>query len=110
VRAGDTLRFTVSAREPVFVTVLGLDASGQLTVYYPEGEQPSMLGAGRNQLLSTAIEWDATAGAEQLYGVFCRSAVTVSRVREAIEGSPDAPALPSGCSVEHWTLHKESPP
>jgi anti-sigma factor RsiW len=109
VRAGDAVRFTVSAREPVYVTVLGLDASGRLSVYYPEGEQLSKLEPGRDQLLPTAIEWDATAGAEQLYGVFCRSVMALSPVREAIQRSPDAPALPPGCSIEHWTLPKESP-
>jgi hypothetical protein len=109
VRAGDAVRFTVSAREPVYVAVLGLDASGRLSVYHPEAEQLSRLEAGRDQLLPTAIELDTTAGAEQLYGVFCRNEVALSRVRGAIERSPGAPALPPGCSSERWTLHKESP-
>ena len=78
-------------------------------MYYPEGEQLSKLEAGRDQLLPAAIEWDATPGAEQLYGVFCLSAMPLSRVKDAVERAPDAPALPPGCSIERWTLHEESP-
>jgi hypothetical protein len=109
LRAGDAVRFTISAREPVYVAVLGLDAGGQLSVYHPDGERLSKVEAGRDQLLPTAIELDATPGAERLYGVFCPSAVLLSGVRAAIERAPDAPALPQGCSIERRTLNKESP-
>jgi hypothetical protein len=109
LRAGDAVRFSISAREPVYVAILGLDPKRQLSVYYPEGEQLSKLEAGRDQLLPAAIELDAAAGAEQLYAVFCPSAVAISTVRDAIERSPDSPALPGGCTLERQTLN-EAPP
>jgi hypothetical protein len=41
--------------------------------------------------------------------VFCESAVPIARVTEAVERSPDAPALPPGCSSERHTLQREAP-
>jgi hypothetical protein len=109
LRAGDAVRFSVSTREPVYVAILGLDPKGHLSVYHSDGEQLSKVEAGRDQLLPAAVELDATPGAEQFYGVFCPSAVALSPVKDAILRSPDAPALPLGCSSERWTLNKESP-
>lgn len=109
VHTGDALRFTISAREPVYVAILGLDAAGKLSVYHPEGERLAKIEAGRDQVLSTAIEWDATDGEEQLYGVFCSGDTALALVRNAIERSPEAPALPAGCSLERSTLNGEPP-
>jgi Domain of unknown function (DUF4384)/Putative zinc-finger len=109
VRAGDAVRFSISAREPVYVAILGVDPKGRLSVFYPEGDQLAKVEAGRDQLLPAAIEVDMAAGAEQLYAVFCTSAVALSPVRDAIERSADAPALPGGCSIEHSTLNEVAP-
>jgi hypothetical protein len=109
LRAGDAVRFTVSAHQPVYVAILGLDPKGQVSVYYPEGELLSRVEAGRDQLLPAAIQFDAAAGEEQLYGVFCASAVAIAPVRVAIERSADSPALPRGCTLERQTLNEASP-
>jgi hypothetical protein len=109
LRAGDAVRFIISAREPVYVAILGLDASGRPSVYYPDGDELARIGAGRDQPLSAAIELDAAPVAQQIYGVFCPSPVPLSRVRSAIGNSPDAPPLPGGCTQERWALQKEAP-
>ena len=109
LRAGDGVRFTVMAHQPVFVAVIGLDASGKSSVYYPESGELARLEAGNNQLLPAAIELDAMPGDERVYAVFCGSAIPIARVTEAVERSPDAPALPPGCSSERHTLQRESP-
>jgi len=109
LRAGDAVRFTISAREPVFVAILGLDARGTSVVYYPDGEQLSKVEAGRDQLLPAAIELDARPDEEQVYGIFCSSPVPVAPVREAIERSASVPALPEGCSSERVSLPREPP-
>jgi hypothetical protein len=106
---GDAVRFSVSAHEPVYVAILGLDAKGQLSVYYPEGAQLAKVEAGHEQLLPMAIEWDEVPGREQLYGVFCPRPLPVAPVRAAIERSPQAPTLPPGCSFERRTLQGEAP-
>ena len=109
LRAGDALRFSISAHEPVYAAVLGRDAAGHVSVYYPEGAELARIEAGNDQLLPLAVELDATPGDEQLHGVFCRGPAPVAQVAAAIERAPDAPALPPGCSHERATLHKEAP-
>ena len=109
LRAGDALRFSVSAREPVYAAVLGRDAAGHVNVYYPEAAELARVDAGNDQPLPLAIELDATPGDEQLHSVFCRGPASLAQVKAAIERAPDAPALPAGCSHERTTLHKESP-
>jgi hypothetical protein len=109
LRAGDGVRFTVMAQQPVFVAVIGLDASGKSSVYYPEADALARVEAGNDQLLPAAIELDARPGDERVYAVFCESAVPIARVTEAVERSPDAPVLPPGCSSERHTLRREPP-
>jgi hypothetical protein len=109
LQPGDALRFTISAREPVFVALLGLGASGKPSVYYPDADELAGLPAGDEQLLPIAIELDATPGDERLYAVFCQKPVSVAAVLEAVERSPQAPALPVSCTGERHTLQVESP-
>jgi hypothetical protein len=109
LQAGDAVRFTVSAREPVYVAILGLDVRGRASVYHPHADTLVKVEAGADQLLPAAIQFDSAPGEERLYGVFCRSAEPVSRVQAAIERSPDAPQLPQGCSHERWTPNEELP-
>lgn len=109
LRPGDAVRFTVTAREPVFAAVIGLDASGTASVYFPETAELARVDAGSDQPLPAAIELDATPGDERVYGVFCESALPTARVTEAIERSPDAPVLPPGCSGERHRLQREPP-
>lgn len=109
LRAGDALRFTVSAREPVFVAILGLDSAGRLSVYHPDTVQLLELGPGQDQPLPAAIALDATPGDEHMYGIFCRRAFAVATLQEAIRSVPDAPALPEGCQYERHLLRKEAP-
>lgn len=108
LRAGDALRFSVSAREPVFVAIFGRDAD-TTSVYYPDGKRLARVEAGHAELLSAAIELDATLDPQQLIAVFCTSPVSLAPVRAAVERSPREPALPAGCSSEHRTLLKEPP-
>jgi hypothetical protein len=106
---GDAVRFTITAHEPVFVAVLGLDAGGKPSVYYPDAERLARVEPGSDQVLPAAIALDTAPGDERLYAVFCASAVPVARVTEAVVRSPDAPALPPGCSGERHTLQLEAP-
>lgn len=109
LRPGDALRFTVSTHEPVFVAILGLDAQGQLNVYHPDAERLSALEPGAEQPLPAAFVLDAAPGDERLYGVFCRSALPVAALRDAVARAPDAPVVPDGCRVVRQILHKEAP-
>lgn len=107
LRAGDALQFSVSAREPVYVALLGLDAGGRASVYYPSAAQMRQLPAGNAQPLELAIELDAAPGEERFFAFFCRDAVPLGSLREAVEGSADMSAAFAGCTLERVTLQKE---
>lgn len=109
LRAGDAVRFLMSAREPVYVAVVGLDAGGRASTYFSDGDQLARIEAGRDQPLPAAIELDAAPVALQVYAVFCSSPTPVSGVTTAIENSPDTPLLPRGCTLERSALQKEIP-
>jgi hypothetical protein len=109
LRPGDVLSFSFSARETVYAALLGLDAAGRVSVYYPESERLGKLERGRDQPLPIALQLDASPGDERVLGVFCREAVSVASVRQALEHSAAAPELPPGCTLERWTLRKEAP-
>lgn len=107
VRGGDTLRFTVTTRERVYVAVLGLDARGRLDAYYPSGGHMASLDPGEQRPLDGAVELDATPGDERLYAVFCPRPEPIAALRLAVERDPAAPSLPEGCSLERRVLSKE---
>ena len=109
LRDGDAVRFTVSAREGVCVAIFGLDDATEPRAYFPEGELLAKVEAGRDRVLSMAIELDASPQDEHGYAVYCRSPEPVARVRDAIALSVDEPRLPAGCSAERWSLPKERP-
>ena len=109
LRAGDRVRFTVSAREPVFVAIFGLDDAGAPSLYYPEGDRLSLVEVGREQLLPAAIEFDAVGDEERVLAVFCRNPEPVAGVHDAIARSAAQPVLPDGCTSERFSLAKERP-
>jgi hypothetical protein len=68
VKPGDRIRFEVDAPKPGYVAIFGLDGSGKLTLYYPEGEQAAKYDP-ENRLVPGAIELDATPG-DELFMVY----------------------------------------
>ena len=109
LRAGDAVRFTLNARESVYVAIFGFDGVTEPRVYFPEAERLAKVEAGRERVLAMAIELDATPQDESGYAVYCRSAEPVASVRAALARSADEPRLPPGCSGEPWFLRKERP-
>ena len=103
------MRFTVNARESVYVAIIGLDGEAEPRVYFPEGELLAKVEAGRDRLLSMAIELDASPHDEQGYAVYCRRPERVASVRDALTRAPDDPRFPADCSAERWSLPKERP-
>jgi hypothetical protein len=90
VHPGDTLSYLVTTAAPAYVTVLGEDAAGRVTVYVAAERVP----AGRDLPLAVATRLDAALGREALIAVFCPTPVVVAR---------DAPA---GCTVDRLSLDK----
>jgi len=111
-RAGDLVRFTYSSDAARHLAILGLDARAA-QVYYPThagaGGRALRVHAGSDTALDFSVELDATAGDEQLYGLFCDEPVALEPVRAELERERVLPAL-RGCDVDRLVLHKEPTP
>jgi hypothetical protein len=111
--AGDSVRFLVSSAEPGFAFVIGLDAAGAVSAYFPPVGVPSPLPAGRSQALPGSVILDETLGAERFLLLYCNEATHIDVVlaagRRALAsagGDPrrveriDLPCLQSSMTVE----------
>lgn len=94
VRPGDRLRFEISAAEPGYLAVIGIDGTGAPTVYYPErGTGPAAIEVRGSQLLPGAIELDATPGDETFHAVFARRPFTLEAVLPALQSGKAVPGV-----------------
>jgi hypothetical protein len=78
---GDQIRLTVDNDRPGKVTVLAVDAAGQISVYQPA----IRVAVGRAQPLPQAIELDGTLGDEVIVAVRCPDNITTQAVVAAAE-------------------------
>jgi hypothetical protein len=81
--AGDVLRFVVSTSEPGYAFLIGLDAAGSVSAYFPAVGTPASLPAGRSQALPGSVVLDATLGAERFLLLHCNEATNVDVVAQA---------------------------
>jgi len=92
VHPGDTLTYLITTAEPAYVTVLGRDAAGRVTIYVPTAR----VAPGRDVQLPLATLFDDTLGREELVAVFCPDATAVTST-----GDP-----PAGCTLDRLTIEK----
>lgn len=104
---GDQVRFVCDLPQDAYVTVLGRDAAGAVTVYFPADGAAEPLPAGREQALPNAIELDAQLGPEMVHGVFCERPVPATRLQEMVRAAPLSPRWPAGCSSQHLGWSKQ---
>ncbi len=98
------IRFEVGAAKRGYVTVIGYDARGATTVYYPYGgAQAAVYDPTTGGLLPGAIAVDATPGAEKYVAVFSEQPFTVESVAPAVQGKG---AFPQGVSHAEVVLEK----
>ncbi len=104
VHAGDRIRFELDGMKPGFVAVIGIDGSGQPTVYHPErGSAPTAFDPS-NRLVPGAIELDATPGAERFFAIYSERPFAFEVVLPALAAGS---ALPSGVSKAEVVLQKQ---
>jgi hypothetical protein len=70
VAPGDVVSFEVKVGEGGYVAVLGRDAAGAVTVYYPHGGTEAVPYAVESPLLPAAIELDEVKGEEVVYALY----------------------------------------
>lgn len=111
VSAGDSVRFTVSAREPLYVAVLAVDARGVATLFFPaDGRMMARLPAGQDVELPSATQLDDAPGAESVHGLFCRDPIDLAQTRVELQARPARLAVPPGCTADHLTWTKARAP
>jgi hypothetical protein len=109
VRPGDVLRFTVSTNKVVHVAVLGFDARGVASVYYPPDGVARALGPGRGIPLDVGVELDDASGEERIFGVFCENPPNVGEIRAELQRAGALSYRP-GCSIDMLRLEKDVTP
>jgi len=115
VRAGDAIRFLVSAPRAGHLVILGLDAAGKVSVYVADGDDPHRIDRGAKQAMPGSIVLDATPGAEKLVALECDARFAVADAvdagRRSLERAARDPrraaalALP-GCEEVALTMDK----
>jgi hypothetical protein len=64
VKPGDRIRFEVDAAKPGYVAIFGVDGTGKVTLYYPDGPNAAKYNP-EDRLMPGAIQLDATPGDER---------------------------------------------
>lgn len=115
---GDGLRFEVTAAQPGFVTILGLDAVGAVTVYAPTSESTIHLEAGARTVLPGSIVADNTLGPERIMALLCAQPQKSNELRQAalraLSQAGDDPQrvsnLGTACSETSFMIDKRARP
>jgi hypothetical protein len=94
VVAGDLVRFVVSTPRPAHLAIVGLDARGVGSVYFPAPGAADTVAAGTDVELPRATRLDDTLGPETVAAFFCERPVDLAAVRA------DPRSAPPGCTVD----------
>ncbi len=102
---GEAIRFRVKAPGRAHVAVLGIDAAGAVTSYFPAGGDAPRLDLAGGALLDGSVVLDETLGTETIVAVLCPSRPLaedlVAKGRAALERAGGDPAgvssLDTGC-------------
>ncbi len=104
VHAGDKIRFELGGVKPGFVAVVGIDGTGQPSVYHSDGGTRPILFDPANRLVPGAIELDATPGAERFFAIYSERPFAFEVVLPALATNT---ALPTGVSKAEIVLQKQ---
>jgi hypothetical protein len=106
IAPGTRIRFEVGSLKRGYVTVIGFDARGATTVYYPYGgAEAAVYDPKTGGLLPGAIAVDATPGAEKYFAVFSEQPFSVESVAAGVQGKG---AFPQGVSHAEVVLEKRT--
>jgi hypothetical protein len=98
----DSINFTVSTDDPVYLAIISVDSAGKVSAYYPEGATAAAISAGRDQVLPRSILLDDTLGLERVVAAFCDRPLAVPEIAAAVARG----AIPGGCAVDTVMLDK----
>jgi Domain of unknown function (DUF4384) len=82
---GDRLRFAYSQDRPGFLTIFGVDDSGQVFPYYPDGTLAGLRSeAGAHLFLPDSVELDGHRGWERIFAIWSETQLGDDAIRSAI--------------------------
>jgi hypothetical protein len=97
VKPGDRIRFEVDAAKPGYVAIFGVDGTGKVTLYYPDGPDAAKYDP-EDRLVPGAIQLDVTPGDEHFTVVYSAKPFST-----AILGG----SIPSGLQHDEIVLKKQ---
>lgn len=104
IHAGDRIRFEVDALKPGYFAIVGIDGTGQVSVYYPDAGNQPLAYDPHTRLLDGAIQLDATPGDEHFFAVYAMTPFTLDTVTQAMRSNGP---LPPGVSKAEVVLKKQ---
>ncbi len=115
---GDRIQFRFSGPRGGFLHLVGVDAAGRVSVYYPlPGEPHPPFAGGAGRPVPGSVILDATLGAERVFALVCDRPLTrgdlAGRVRAAAADPRrwiERQRLPLDCRQTSIVLHKEARP
>ena len=113
VHPGDAVRFGFDRRVTGdrYLAVLGRDAAGKVSLYFPErGEVAGRAPATADGLVPYSIVLDATLGPELLHALVCTQPVPLAPLEQALRQAGGRLVPPAVCAVERTTLIKRARP
>jgi hypothetical protein len=94
VSPGDLVRFVVSTPQPAHLAIVGVDARGAASTYFPPAGAADSVAAGADIELPRATLLDDTLGPETVAAFFCERPVDLTALRA------DPRSTPPGCTVD----------
>jgi hypothetical protein len=95
---GDRLQFRYNGGKAGHLAIVSVDATGEVSVYYPPGPMTAPVEAGNDIPLTSAVELDETLGREVIIGVRCEKPTAVAEIAGALRKAVDTARL-RGVSV-----------
>lgn len=106
---GDQLRFTYTSERARYLTVLSVDSTRRVSVYFPGTDVARRVNAGREVPLPSAVELDDALGSERVLAIFCDQPFSLSPLLVALSRGKEALPLAADCVTDRLMLHKEAP-
>ncbi len=115
--SGDRLQFRVDVPHAGYLGIFAMDARGEVSVFYPPGDQLLPVKPGRDQALGTAVELDDSPGTETVLALLCEKPAAVAALRTTLmeaavdggEGTTRLGPLRVPCAEIRTTLSKLLP-
>jgi hypothetical protein len=104
---GDRLRFVVDLPRSGQVTIVGIEATGELYVAWPSpgSAESTLRPTGPGQELPGAVALDSSRGRETLYLVHCPQASAPPQCTS--QGAQARPQCGTGCAMVSFVINKE---